>query len=277
MLSSLLGLVFFVFPGPQFTLHSVPFAGSDVLALELSVPNAWGVIALPPDDPYSHRDIQIAINNAGEDSLWVGALLEDIGGGMTRWKDGGPDVFAAALKPGTVYLEVSVFSGGPPPTYIPYAWTHDEQAATRIRRAAKHHKPAWETDDIVGYRVEFFHWGYPWAAVLCGRKPFPKHDLERAFNVLASIRLPDVPVLDPRQAVELALPFVPDDIRDDAAQSIENCGCCSRYQISTVPADSGFRVVVDIIDAPRAGKVVKSAVLDVERDGSVTRVAEDSR
>jgi len=272
MLSSLLGLVFFVFPGPQFTLHSVPFAGSDVLALELSVPNAWGVIALPPDDPYSHRDIQIAINNAGEDSLWVGALLEDIGGGMTRWKDGGPDVFAAALKPGTADAR-----GGPPPTYIPYAWTHDEQAATRIRRAAKHHKPAWETDDIVGYRVEFFHWGYPWAAVLCGRKPFPKHDLERAFNVLASIRLPDVPVLDPRQAVELALPFVPDDIRDDAAQSIENCGCCSRYQISTVPADSGFRVVVDIIDAPRAGKVVKSAVLDVERDGSVTRVAEDSR
>ncbi|HEX5131393.1 MAG TPA: hypothetical protein VFX92_02780 [Candidatus Krumholzibacteria bacterium] len=269
MVATLLCLVLAVQPGPQWSMHSVPYEGSDVLSIELAVPNAWGVVELPPPEFNSRREIQVAVNNRGLSWLRVGPLCEDIGDGMTRWTDGGPEVFVLALSPGTVYLDVNLFSGGPPGTYVPYAWTPASELRATLRRADRKRTPAWETDEVTGYEVYFVHWGRVWYARIAARKPFSQRDLDRAFAVLKSLHLPDVPVLDSRQAIEVVLPYVPDDIRDAALSALENCGCCAAHSVESVPIDGGFRVTFGILDGPRAGKIVKAAAFDVEHNGTV--------
>jgi hypothetical protein len=275
MLITFLGLILLATPGPQFALHSVPFVGSNVLALELFVPNAWGVIESPPN-LNSLRGIQIAINNRGVDSLWVRAFPEG-DEGFRIWIDGGPKGFASVLPPGTVYLEISVLSGGPLPTHTPYAWVPEERVENSVRRTARLRNAAWEDDQGVGYQAHFIHWGYAWTATIYGRRHFSGRDLDRAFAVLESIRLPDIPVMEGCQAVELALRALPDDIRQAALESDRQCGG-GPLRIETQTTRTGFRVEFNILGAtPRDGKYVKSASFDVTRDGTVTPVGGDSQ
>jgi hypothetical protein len=250
---------------------AIPVDHTGVLMLEISVPDSWGVIERPRMEFSRHRDVVVAMNNRGEDSLFVPPLRTDLGGGRIQWEEGSPEPFAAVLKPGTVYLDVAILVGGPPPINVPYAWSADDQLEAQVRRAVRQRIPNLKGYGIVGYRVSFAHWGLNWTVTICGRKPFAKRDLDRAFAALESLRLPDVPVLDQRQAIEVALPFVSPDIRNDIVKSFENCACCVSYQASGVEIQSGFRVTFDLKEA-MSKRVAKSAVFDVLRDGAVIPV-----
>jgi hypothetical protein len=257
-----------VSPGSQFGIQSIPIDDTRALSVEVAAPVAWGLVIKPPADPLSHRNILLAVNNRSDETLHVGMLRRSLDF-PTEWTEG-PDAFAAALLPGTVYLEVARWSGGPSMTNVPYAWTKDQTAASRIRHAERHRVPSWEDDRVVGYSVGFAHWGVGWQITICGRKPFARQDLDRAFVILKSIRFPDVPVLDRRQAIEVALPFVSGDVHDALIDSIE-CGCCDPYTVDAQATATGFDVTVDILDSLRSRRVVKSEVLHVRRDGAVFR------
>lgn len=252
MLVALFILAWLTPDGAQFAPHSVPFLESDTLAMEIFVPKSWGCVELPPD-PHSLRTIQIAVNNRGDDALCVRAFPEG-DAGLTRWIDGGPQGFAATLEPGTVYLEVGLFMHHPVRDVTPHAWTPKDRVEKSVHPIERFRRPTWEDKDGVAYQSRFKHWGEDWVATVYARKPYSRRALDRAFAILKSLRLPDTPVVDSRQAIELALRAVPMDFRRAAAKAERDC-CESPLRVEAEETAGGFRVDFRILGTtPREGK-----------------------
>ena len=242
------------------------------LSLEISVPESWGVAIRPRDQYGLHRDTVVAMNNRGDDSLYVSALAKYEDGRIRSITDG-PEAIAADLVPGTVYLDVSVIVGGPAPINVPYAWAAEDQLNVQISRIMEHQMVDTAGFRLVAYTAHFYHWGMHWEARICAREPFAKKDFDRALAALKTLRLPDIPVLEARQAIEVALPYVPEDMRKAIIESNEKCGCCTGYNVAGTESASGFRVVFDLLEEPRSTNVRRSVSFDVDRAGGVARVA----
>lgn len=252
--------------------ETVPIDHTGALSLEISVPESWGVAIRPRDQYAFHRDIVIAMNNQGDDSLCVSALVKNEGGGRRSITDG-PEAIAADLVPGTVYLDVSVIVGGPAPINVPYAWAAEDQWNVQIAGIMEHKMVDTAGYRLVAYTAHFFHWGLHWEARICARQPFAQRDLDLALTALKTLRLPNTPVLDARQAIEVALPYVPEDMRKEIIESNEKCGCCTGYNVVGTKSASGFRVVLDLLEEPLSNRVRKSVSFEVDRAGGVARVA----
>ena len=109
------------------------------------------------------------------------------------------------------------------------------------------------------------HWGLNWEAFIAARKPFSKQDLDQAFSILESLRFPDIPVLDRRQAIEVAIPALPDDFRAALAPD-PTCGCCRHYEVDSVPIENGFHVTFNVMEKT-TNRVARSVSFDVDRGG----------
>jgi hypothetical protein len=208
-----------------------------------------------------------AANNQGIDSLVVSELRRESPGGVATSFD--PESFRAALKPKTVYVDVSYRSGGPMYTSVPYAWSEEEQPAVAITNGLKSPDDAWTKRDIMIWRVTFMHWGVVFEAFVAARPPYSQRDLNEAFSILESLRFPDIPVMHPLQAAEVAGSALPTEFRKQFLPD-PKCGCCRRYTIETAAIENGFHVTFNLLDS-QTGKLVRSRSVDVDHTGKTTQ------
>jgi hypothetical protein len=247
------------------TVHYVPVSAVDGLAIEVSLPKNWILSRVRRENGFNdHRAVVFAANNRNDDTLMVDVLRRELPNGGREFSFG-PGAFQAALKPGTVYVEVEYMVGGPPPISTPYAWTKDDEPKTAIQRSLKAPDDDWTTKSLVVWRVTFVHWGKWWEAYVAARPPYSQKDIDQAFSILESLRFPDVPVVHPVQAAEVAIPALPTKFREQFLPD-PKCACCRRYTVETVSTEKGFLVTFTLMDA-QTGKVLRSESVDVTRDG----------
>ena len=245
--------------------HVIPLYLDTPLAFEITVPPSWGY----SDKSFSvshYRDVLLCSNNLGDDSLRLENWRENLSEG--NWRESyGPKAFEMQLVPGTVYADLAMwtdpFSGKPT-----YAWTQEEGPNTRVRQAAQNRKAQWETDGIVVYSFRFARWGWPWEGLIAARKPFSGDDLDKAFAIFETLNFSDEPVVDPHQAVEVAIPYLPETMRPKS-EWFES-GLSSHYRIETQTMGESFRVTFMVLDGTEARKVVRSTICTVDRNGTVS-------
>lgn len=248
--------------------HHLPVLGADGLVVNVSLPEKWRLSRQGSDDSWNTaRAVVFAANDIGDDSLIVGAIQKDSPGG--KQISFGPESFEAALRPGTVYVECGYIAGGPPATSPPYAWTDEEKPATAIKSGLRSPDKSWTTASLMTWRITFVHWGLNWQAFVAARPPYSKRDLDQAFSILESLQFPDIPVVHPRQAAEVAIPALSPEFREQFLPD-PKCGCCRRYAVDTVVIAQGFHVTFTLLDA-QTGKPLQSQSVDVARDGRATR------
>jgi hypothetical protein len=257
--------------GTPAVTQRVPLYRDRQLAFTVEIPRSWGY-SKQGFESCHYRSVQICANNRGVDSLRVVTWWEAQPNGGRRGTFG-PEAFEHELSPGTVYIDLAMCSG--PGGFVggrPYVWSPDKGPSARIALAAKARTPGAETDGLVLYRVSFVRWGWPWEAYIAGRKPFDREDLDTAFGILTSLRFPDVPVCDPHQAVEVAIPNLPVEFRPQPGW-LEDCGYMFHYRVDADTSASGFKVSFTVLDGTEDRRVVRSTSYHVGRAGDVTAVA----
>lgn len=248
------------------TILSVPIEAADSLALEIALPSGW-TLSQPPAPEFHGRLVVFAANNRNDKSLAVAELRKEHPGGGVEISFS-PESFRAALKPGTVYVDVWYQNGGPMVTSTPYAWSNDEQPANGIKAGLKSPDDAWTQSDVMIWRASFVHWGVSFSAFVAARPPYSQRDLKEAFSILESLRFPDTPVMHPLQAAEVAIPALPDEFRRQFLPD-PKCNCCRRYTVETTASDHGFHVTFNLLDS-QTGKLVRSGSVDVDHAGKAT-------
>lgn len=244
-----------------------PISERDSLALEITIPPGWTIARHARGPRFrDHRHIVIAVNNGKDDSLHVGLLRKKAGGG-TQYSFG-PESFERQLKPGTIYVDVAYQVGGPHLTSVPYAWTREETPSVAVAAARDTRSEAFSTRKVVVHQARFVHWGRTWEPFVAARKPYSKRDLEQALSILESLRFPDLPVEDPRQAAEVAIPALPADFRKEFEYD-PKCGCCRDYTVDAIPSDAGYHVTFNLMDA-QTRRPIRSMSVDVDRQGRAT-------
>ncbi len=248
--------------------HVIPLNSDKPLAFEITVPGTWGY----SDKVFcvSHyRRVLMCSNNLGDNNLHVENWREQLSNG--NWYESyGAKAFEMQLVPGTVYADLAVWEG---PLHMPsYAWIKEEGPKDQIFQAGINRKAQWETDDVVVYRFGFIRWGRRWEGLIAARRPFSMDDVDKAFGIYETLIFPDKPVVDPNQAVEVAIPYLPEAMRPQSDWYKEGgqVSLSSHYRVEVQTDEERFRVMFMVLDGTQSHNVVRSAVCTVERNGAVS-------
>ena len=202
------------------------------------------------------------MNNRGDHKLEVRDVRE-----ANRVTYGG-DTITMQLSPGTIYMDIAVWSG-PPSMDVPYAWFDDETPEVRIADFMRYPKPSWESDELARYHVRFLKWARSWDIGVMCRKPFEKKELAKAIEILSTIKFADTPIEWEEQAVEAAIA----NLQVHALPKREwreNCGCLFKhYDIDVQPLETGFRVSIVRLDGTEKKNEIGAHYFNVMSDGRV--------
>lgn len=257
--------------GAATVTHRIPVYSDQPLAFSVDIPALWGY-SDQGFESYHYRSVRVCANNRGLDSLRVVTWWRSLANGV-REGTSGSEAFEHELAPGTVYFDLATLSG-PPSRSRPYAWSAHLGPSVRITAAAETRLPWEETDGFVLYRVHFVRWGWRWEALIVARKPFDARDVDAAFDILTSLRFPDLPVYDPQQAVEVVIPSLPVEMRPQP-NWFEECGGMFHYGVDADTTRSGFKITFSVLDGTEDKRVVRSASYYVGRSGEVTALRKE--
>jgi hypothetical protein len=151
-----------------------------------------------------------------------------------------PEHFVQQLEPGTVYLDVGCWGGGPPaPVERGYS-----PAAAVIERPSFDpplgETPAWQSEKGVVFESWFQAWGQSWTVLVVAQQPFPAESLQAAFDAVASLYFPPTPVTTQNQAVERALTAIPPSMIPPPGKGGPDC--FAPYRLAVSGRQAPFRI-----------------------------------
>jgi len=239
------------------------------LFFRITVPASWAY----SEERFSvahYRDVMISMNSANIADLKVKDWVV-VDYGKSRGVRYGSEYIGRQLPGGVVYMDVAEISG-PPLSYIPYCWTREDSQEYRISNFLANPEPVWDVEDMLGYRTGFRRWGRLWEVAIYCRKPINEKALLEAFDILRSIEVPDIPICDPLQAVEYAIPYLPESMRPQR-ELLEPCSEIRRfYNTVSTPHMNGFVVEFQILDGSDKRTVVRSTKYFVSTNGQVREI-----
>jgi hypothetical protein len=159
----------------------------------------------------------------------------------------GADLIAAQLQPGTVCVEFAYAEG---PGQVAEYGPGREDTFEQERRFFMYRPHLYRhTDRLDWYDLSFTKWGTTWSVWIACRKPYRTGDRTRAFDMVASLKFHERPIVNDAQAVGAAMVYLPElaqpqvDANDCRIGGWPaNGGRHGGYETRVEPIDRGFIV-----------------------------------